>query len=92
MLVTSPIPNLKIKGSFHYEKGYYYFRNVGDRVLLGGGRNLDFKEEATTDFGTTTIIQNRLESLLKEMIIPDEDYVTEMRWSGIMGHQKSNQV
>ena len=85
VLVTSPIPNLKIKGSFHYEKGYYYFRNVGDRILLGGGRNLDFKEEATTEFGTTTLIQNRLESLLKEMILPGETYVTEMRWSGIMG-------
>ena len=29
--------NLKIKGSFHYEKGYYYFRNIDNRILLGGG-------------------------------------------------------
>ena len=35
--------NLKIKGSFHYEKGYYYFRNIDNRILLGGGRNMDME-------------------------------------------------
>ncbi|MBL0340531.1 MAG: FAD-binding oxidoreductase [Bacteroidetes bacterium] len=85
VLITEPIPNLKIKGSFHFEKGYYYFRNVGNRVLLGGGRNLDFKGETTAEFGTTTIIQNKLEALLNEMILPDAKYTIEMRWSGIMG-------
>src|SRR3954471_16321964 len=47
VLITHPIPNLKFKGTFHYASGYYYFRNVGNRVLLGGGRNLDFSKEAT---------------------------------------------
>ena len=38
VIITNEIPDLKINGTFHYEKGYYYFRNVGNRVLLGGGR------------------------------------------------------
>ena len=39
ILVTSEIPDLQFKGSFHYDGGYYYFRNLGKRVLLGGARN-----------------------------------------------------
>ena len=85
VLITEPIPNLDIKGTFHLDKGYYYFRNVDDRILLGGGRNLDFEGETTTAFGQTEIIQNRLEYLLKNVILPDTDYTIAHRWSGIMG-------
>ena len=85
VLITEPIHNLDIKGTFHLDKGYYYFRNINDRILLGGGRNLDFEGETTTEFGQTTIIQNRLEQLLKEVILPDTDFKIAHRWSGIMG-------
>ena len=67
------------------DKGYYYFRNIGDRILLGGGRNLDFETETTTEFGQTEIIQNKLEQLLKEVILPNQTFDIEHRWSGIMG-------
>lgn len=85
VLVTSPIKNLKLKGAFHYQQGYYYFRNIDGRVLLGGGRNLNFKGEETTDFGLTEQIQNKLESLLRHNILPGVNYNIEHRWSGIMG-------
>ena len=85
VLITNPIPNLHIKGTFHLDKGYYYFRNVGDRILFGGGRNLDFKGETTTEFGQTQRIQNRLEEVLKEVILPSTDFTIAHRWSGIMG-------
>jgi glycine/D-amino acid oxidase-like deaminating enzyme len=85
VLITKPIPNLDIKGTFHLDKGYYYFRNIGDRILFGGGRNLDFEGETTTEFGQTEIIQNRLEQLLKEVILPNRNFEIEHRWSGIMG-------
>ncbi|RZK09811.1 MAG: FAD-binding oxidoreductase [Flavobacterium sp.] len=85
VLITQPIPNLDIKGTFHLDKGYYYFRNIGDRILFGGGRNLDFDGETTTAFGETQIIQNRLEQLLKEVILPDKEFEIAHRWSGIMG-------
>jgi glycine/D-amino acid oxidase-like deaminating enzyme len=85
VLITEPIPNLDIKGTFHLDKGYYYFRNVGDRILLGGGRNLDFETETTTEFGQTEIIQKKLEDLLKKVILPNQDVNIEHRWSGIMG-------
>lgn len=85
VLVTSPLKDLKVKGAFHYDKGYYYFRNVGSRVLFGGGRNLDFTTEETTRFGLTSLVQERLEVLLKEVILPDTPFEIEQRWSGIMG-------
>lgn len=85
VLITEPIPNLDIKGTFHLDKGYYYFRNVGDRILLGGGRNLDIEGETTTEFGQTEIIQNRLEYLLNNVILPNTPYTIAHRWSGIMG-------
>lgn len=84
VVVTNPIKNLKVKGTFHYDKGYYYFRNIDDRILLGGGRNLDFKTEETTEFGKTELIQNALLKLLKEVIIPGADFKIEHQWSGIM--------
>ncbi len=89
VLITSSIENLQVKGSFHYEKGYYYFRNVGDRILFGGGRNLDFSTEQTTEFGLTEIVQNKLEELLSTMILPRNKYIVEQRWSGIMGLGKT---
>lgn len=85
VLITSPIKDLKIKGTFHYDRGYYYFRNIGKRLLFGGGRNLDFKTEETDEFGLTPLVQNRLEEMLKTMILPGQEFTIEHRWSGIMG-------
>ena len=85
VLITEPIPNLDIKGTFHLDKGYYYFRNFEDRILLGGGRNLDFEGETTTDLSQTEKIQNKLEDMLKNVILPNQEYKIAHRWSGIMG-------
>jgi glycine/D-amino acid oxidase-like deaminating enzyme len=91
VLVTSRIENLKIKGSFHFDEGYYYFRNIDDRILFGGGRNLDFEGERTNEFGNTPIIMNRLKQMLDEMILPNQKYTIDYTWSGIMafGENKS---
>ncbi|MFM9873912.1 MAG: NAD(P)/FAD-dependent oxidoreductase [Fimbriimonadaceae bacterium] len=89
VLITKPIENLPIKGAFHYEKGYYYFRNVGNRVLFGGGRNLDFQAENTTEMAQTQVVQDKLKQLLREVILPNTPYEIEHRWSGIMGIGKT---
>ncbi|WP_093671818.1 NAD(P)/FAD-dependent oxidoreductase [Tenacibaculum sp. MAR_2009_124] len=85
VLITKPIENLFIKGTFHLDKGYYYFRNIDNRILFGGGRNLDFKAEETTSFNQTKLIQNKLEEILKETILPNQKIEIAHRWSGIMG-------
>lgn len=84
VLITKPIENLSIKGTFHYDEGYYYFRNIGNRVLFGGGRNLDFKTETTTNFEINPKIQKQLNHLLKTMILPNQSFEIEQRWCGLM--------
>jgi glycine/D-amino acid oxidase-like deaminating enzyme len=85
VLITKPINNLKIKGTFHYDEGYYYFRNIGNRVLFGGGRNLDFIEETSTEFVLNSKIHKHLDKLLKSIILPNTNFEVEQRWCGIMG-------
>lgn len=85
VLITKPIENLHIKGTFHLDKGYYYFRNIDNRILFGGGRNLDFKTEETIEIGETVLIQRKLEELLKNTILPNRAFEIDYRWSGIMG-------
>lgn len=91
VLITKPIKNLALKGVFHLDEGYYYFRNIDGRVLLGGGRNLDFKGEQTTSFDQTQLIQEALEKLLSDTILPHTPFEIDRRWSGIMGVGNSKQ-
>ena len=90
VIITEPIHNLSIKGSFHLDRGYYYFRNIDDRILLGGGRHLDEERETTTELGLTNTIQHQLDKLLDEVILPDQHVEIDQRWSGILatGSQK----
>lgn len=85
ILVTSEIPDLKFKGTFHYDGGYYYFRNLGKRVLLGGARNKALEEETSSEMTTTEKIQNELENFLSKYILPEKEFLITDRWSGIMG-------
>lgn len=85
MMITNPIPGLALKGTFHFNEGYYYFRNVGDRLLIGGARNKDFSGEETRKFITTSIIQDELDGFLKKHVGSSVSVNISTRWSGIMG-------
>jgi glycine/D-amino acid oxidase-like deaminating enzyme len=85
VLVTSPLPDLKINGTFHFDAGYYYFRNVHDRVLFGGGRNTAFEAENTASMHPTDGLQNHLESILRTNILPNQTFSIAYRWAGTMG-------
>ena len=89
VIITKPIQNLNLKGTFHYQQGYYYFRNINNRILLGGGRNLNFEGETTIEFNQTEQIQNALKNLLDNVIAPGNNYEIDYSWSGIMGVGKS---
>jgi gamma-glutamylputrescine oxidase len=88
VLITQPIANLPILGTFHHDEGYYYFRNINNRILLGGARNSDFETEQTTELITTASIQQKLDTFLREIILPNTPYEIDMRWSGIMAMGK----
>src|ERR1700676_872130 len=74
ILLTEPIEGLKIKGAFHYDEGYYYFRNLNNRLLLGGARNKFISEEETFSIGTSEPVQEELERFLKEIVLPSIPY------------------
>ncbi|MGZ8538599.1 MAG: NAD(P)/FAD-dependent oxidoreductase [Flavisolibacter sp.] len=86
VLVTSPIPGLKLKGSFHSDEGFYYFRNLGNRLLLGGARNKAMEEEETDKMDTSELIQGALENYLHEVVLPNYSgqFTIDHRWAGIM--------
>lgn len=92
VIVTKPIDNLKIKGIFSFDEGYYYFRNINDRIIFGGGRNLDFEGEQTTEFGSNQFILNQLKQHLKETILPETPFEIDYHWSGIMAFGGNKQA
>ncbi len=92
ILVTDPVRGLPFKGAFHFDKGYYYFREIDGRVLIGGGRNLDFEGETTTDFNISERIQQNLELQLQTLILPDVPFRAAYRWAGIMAFGSSGKM
>lgn len=85
ILLTAPIPGLKFNGTFHYQEGFYYFRNLNDCILLGGARNSSFETEYTKQAFTTLSIQQVLERFLTTVILPGQPLPTiTHRWAGIM--------
>jgi glycine/D-amino acid oxidase-like deaminating enzyme len=85
VLVTSPIKDLSLKGTFHHNEGFDYFRNIGDRILLGGGRNLDHEKEITPEMERNDKIYEYLIRFLSETVIPGKEFEIEYEWSGTMG-------
>jgi glycine/D-amino acid oxidase-like deaminating enzyme len=85
VLITKPIPGLQVEGCFHYDRGYYYFRNIDGRLLLGGGRNLAQIEEQTDEFGPNELIRSSLVQLLRRVICPGKDVEVDAWWTGILG-------
>lgn len=90
VLVTEPINDLRWRGCFHYDKGFYYFRNIGNRILLGGARNKDCMTENTDRFGTNPVITEALEEFLYGHLALPATRISH-RWSGIiaLGNNKS---
>ncbi len=91
VLITQPIAGLKFKGIYHFDRGYYYFREIDGRVLFGGGRNLDFDAETTTDFSLNKLIQIDLEQKLADIILPCTHFQVAQRWAGIMAFGATKQ-
>lgn len=91
ILLTQPIEGLQLKGTFHFDEGFYYWRHIGNRILLGGARNLDFQGEQTTSLEGSDAIRNHLMDFLTKHIITPSPIQIEQSWSGIMGFTPNKQ-
>ncbi|NND64353.1 MAG: FAD-dependent oxidoreductase [Gammaproteobacteria bacterium] len=94
VLVTTPIKNLKLDRPCHIRRGFDYARPVTDhngmqRVLIGGGRDLEIDTETTLERGTTEPILAHIKDTLQNVLLPNliigEDYDIDQTWSGTMG-------
>lgn len=89
VLVTDEQDRLPWKGTFHYDRGYVYFRNIGNRLLIGGGRNLAFEKEETDQFGTNDNIRSYLIDFISDMLHLPPGWSVDYQWSGVMGFTES---
>lgn len=85
VMVTEEQQDLPWKGTFHYDRGYIYFRNLGNRLLIGGARNIAEDEESTDRFGVNARIKSHLCEFASNVLHLPRGWKTEYEWSGIMG-------
>ncbi len=92
VLVTEPLSHqLLFDAPVHMGQGFWFFRPMPEnRVLLGGGRHLDFEGETTTSFDITPQIMGPLKKILTSMILPNDTPKIECCWSGIMGFSEDH--
>lgn len=63
VLLTEPLKTLHVKGTFHLDRGYYYFRNIGNRILLGGVvETLIFRAKKLQNLVTPTSFKTNLKN------------------------------
>ncbi|NVK50324.1 MAG: FAD-binding oxidoreductase [Cyclobacteriaceae bacterium] len=92
VMVSEPLDfQIPWKGSFHFDKGYVYFRKIDGRLLLGGGRNQDFEGEKSEENQINPTIERYLHRIAEEVIFPGKKIKWEDSWTGIMafGQKKS---
>ena len=91
IMVSHAINALKLKGVFHMDAGYIYFRSIsGNRVLIGGGRHWDEAAEFTSEYGWNQEIERKLHELISSLL-PTEKLTWQYKWSGIMGIGESKE-
>jgi gamma-glutamylputrescine oxidase len=84
IIITKPLAGLPFDGIFHSDKGYVYFRNIDERILIGGGRNRFLEQENTYDFEGSSELLQYLKDYLANVVIPGRPFEIDMHWSGIM--------
>ncbi len=87
VIVSEQIEGLELRGTHMFNKGYYYWRAIDQKIMLGGARNIDKRVEETTEFGVNQKIYKELKRFLIEEIL-DKEVQIGHKWSGIMAMSK----
>ncbi|MBK8954686.1 MAG: FAD-binding oxidoreductase [Saprospiraceae bacterium] len=85
VLIIKPDLDLKIRGCFHVDRGFIYFREIDKHLLIGGGRHWDLNNEFTTEFLINKQIEKKLLEFAETHILNGTDYRYVQHWTGIMG-------
>jgi gamma-glutamylputrescine oxidase len=83
VVVTEPLSELLFPYPHYARRGFDYWQQTPDRRLVAGGRRGADETENTSEEALTQVIQERLESLLVELVgsLPKITH----RWAGIFG-------
>lgn len=87
IIVTSECETNTVKSLGFLRSGYDYFRFIGKRVLVGGGRLEYKKQEETDSLEPTSAIREYLINLAQEVIGHDK-FTVDYHWAGTMGLRK----
>jgi glycine/D-amino acid oxidase-like deaminating enzyme len=87
VLLSKPMAHMPYHGAFHIQRGFYYFRHLENRLLIGGGRHLDKTGETTLDHGINPLIWQGLERQV-HYLFPENPPEIDMAWTGIMGFRE----
>ena len=85
VILSNELPGITIKGSYHADRGYIYFRQLGSRLLIGGGRHWQLKSENTESQQPNLNICNRLTTFAQTYIPGAQSFKPSQIWTGTMG-------
>lgn len=77
VVVTQALPGLRMTQTLHHDRGYVYARPVGDRILIGGGRQWNLEGAEAT--------QDALINWARRHIEGAEDASIGQAWTGQLG-------
>ena len=77
VLVTEAIDNLRFAGTEHMDEGHLYARNIQNRMLIGGGRHWNLKNNIE--------LEKKLKALLNEAFPETLNATIEYQWTGVLG-------
>ena len=77
VLVTAPIAGLNIQGTFHLDAGYLYARNIGNRMLIGGGRHWGLDDPDATRVKLMEVLHRIWPATLRTDVTH--------QWTGMLG-------
>lgn len=89
VILTEPFDHGLPAGTYHAREGYMYFRTLGDRILLGGGRDAFRQQEETLKPSGTKEVKLYLEDYLTTHICIDQQVSIAEHWAGIMAFTKN---
>lgn len=85
VVITKPIFDLELNGTFHHQQGFNYFRNIDGRILMGGMRHHFLNSESTGIQGNTQEVVSALTDFIQHKIHTSSEIEIDLAWSGILG-------